>query len=86
MSFYVDALCPRKFLTDAYSMQVNVVSPSILALLLLPLMVRTSREQRTIPRMVITSSSMHYYVSTYENDLFLQPELLTAISDMPEYE
>ncbi|KAL1694372.1 hypothetical protein GGG16DRAFT_47464 [Schizophyllum commune] len=68
------------------TMQVNVVSPSILALLLLPLMVRTSREQHTIPRMVITSSSMHYYVSTYENDLFLQPELLTAISDMPEYD
>ncbi|KAI5828740.1 NAD(P)-binding protein [Schizophyllum commune Tattone D] len=67
-------------------MQVNVISPSILALLLLPLMVRTSRERHTIPRTVIVTSSMHYYVPPYGDDIFLQPELLKAISDLPEYD
>ncbi|KAL1730027.1 hypothetical protein EV714DRAFT_211911 [Schizophyllum commune] len=67
-------------------MQVNVISPSILALLLLPLMVRTSRERHTIPRTVTVTSSMHYYVPPYGDDIFLQPELLKAISDLPEYD
>ena len=86
MFHQADAACLSKSLTDAYSMQVNVISPSVLALLLLPLMVRTSREQHTIPRTVITSSSMHCYVPPYGDDMFLQPELLKAISDVPEYE
>ena len=73
-------------LLTSYRMQVNVISPSILALLLLPLMVRTSRERHTIPRTVTVTSSMHYYVPPYGDEIFLQPELLKAISDLAEYE
>ena len=60
-------------LLTSYRMQVNVISPSILALLLLPLMVRTSRERHTIPRTVTVTSSMHYYVPPYGDEIFLQP-------------
>ncbi|KAL1742110.1 hypothetical protein HDZ31DRAFT_43983 [Schizophyllum fasciatum] len=68
------------------SIQVNVVAPSILALLLLPLMVRTSRERHTLPRLVIVSSAGHYLVPPWSKDVFDQPEILKALSDQEEFE
>ncbi|KAF9485551.1 NAD(P)-binding protein [Pholiota conissans] len=45
------------------SLQVNDISPSLLALRLLPLMVETAKTHRTTPRIVVVSSETHYWTS-----------------------
>ena len=61
--------------------QVNVVASSLLALLLLPLMLRTSREKHTIPRTVVVSSAVHFWAGWWGEDITGQPGLLKALSD-----
>ncbi|CAK5283328.1 unnamed protein product [Mycena citricolor] len=43
------------------SMQVNDLSTPLLALRLLPLMVKTAQEHQTTPRLVIVASEVHYW-------------------------
>ena len=69
-----------------FSLQVNVVSSSILAILLLPIMLRTSRERHTIPRTVVVASSVHFWAPPWNNEIFSQPEILKALSDQEEFE
>ena len=59
-------------------MQVNNLSPSLLALLLLPQMIRTSKEYETTPRIVVVSSEMHFWVSV-EKDLLESPNIVEII-------
>lgn len=66
--------------------QVNVVSSSILAILLLPIMLRTSRERHTIPRTVVVASSVHFWAPPWNNEIFNQPGILKALSDQEEFE
>jgi NAD(P)-dependent dehydrogenase (short-subunit alcohol dehydrogenase family) len=40
-------------------LQVNVLSPHLLAILLLPIMVRTAETYKTRPRLVVVSSGAH---------------------------
>uniref|UniRef100_D8Q4Z8 Uncharacterized protein n=1 Tax=Schizophyllum commune (strain H4-8 / FGSC 9210) TaxID=578458 RepID=D8Q4Z8_SCHCM len=68
------------------TIQVNVVSSSILAILLLPIMVRTSRERHTIPRTVVVASSVHFWAPPWANEIFNQPEILKALSAQEEFE
>ncbi|PFH49405.1 hypothetical protein AMATHDRAFT_147710 [Amanita thiersii Skay4041] len=44
-------------------LQVNCLSPSLLALRLLPRMIQTASEHSTAPRLVLVSSLVHYWVS-----------------------
>ncbi|KAL1688646.1 hypothetical protein GGG16DRAFT_115763 [Schizophyllum commune] len=68
------------------TIQVNVVSSSILAILLLPIMLRTSRERHTIPRTVVVASSVHFWAPPWNNEIFNQPEILKALSDQEEFD
>ncbi|KAJ7286170.1 hypothetical protein C8J57DRAFT_1461364 [Mycena rebaudengoi] len=45
------------------SLQVNSLSTSLVALLLLPVMIETARKHSTIPRVVVVSSETHYWAS-----------------------
>ncbi|KAF8813012.1 retinol dehydrogenase 12 [Phlegmacium glaucopus] len=56
---------PRQQLTtDGYEpvFQVNNLCTSLLALRLLPIMLRTANKHHTIPRLVVVSSEVHYWV------------------------
>ncbi|KAL1683389.1 hypothetical protein EV122DRAFT_201666 [Schizophyllum commune] len=68
------------------TIQVNVVSSSILAILLLPIMLRTSRERHTIPRTVVVASSVHFWAPPWNNEICNQPGILKALSDQEEFE
>ncbi|KAJ6480632.1 hypothetical protein DFH09DRAFT_1341413 [Mycena vulgaris] len=43
--------------------QVNSLSTPLVGLLLLPHMMRTAREHSTVPRIVVVSSDLHYFIS-----------------------
>ncbi|KAJ6595764.1 hypothetical protein DFH09DRAFT_1259000 [Mycena vulgaris] len=60
------------------SLQVNCLSTPLLALLLLPLMIKTSKEHSTLPRIVVVSSEVHYWISI-EKDLVENPGMLKAM-------
>ncbi|KAJ7483219.1 hypothetical protein FB451DRAFT_1393347 [Mycena latifolia] len=60
------------------SLQVNCLSTSLLALLLLPRMVQTATEHGTLPRIVVVSSGAHYYV-TLDKALREDPEMLKTV-------
>ncbi|CAK5283324.1 unnamed protein product [Mycena citricolor] len=47
--------------TSSHSMQVNDLSTPLLALRLLPLMIKTAREHQITPRLVIVASDVHYW-------------------------
>ncbi|KAK7055879.1 WW domain-containing oxidoreductase [Favolaschia claudopus] len=61
------------------SLQVNNLSTPLLALLLLPAMVKTAQEHSTVPRIVVVSSDMHYTVSL-SKPLLKDPHLLKTLS------
>ena len=48
-------------MTDHHSLQVNNLSTSLLALLLLPRMIATAKTHNTTPRLVIVASEVHYW-------------------------
>ncbi|KAL1728161.1 hypothetical protein EV714DRAFT_215752 [Schizophyllum commune] len=68
------------------TIQVNVVSSSILAILLLPIMLRTSRERHTIPRTVVVASSVHFWAPPWNDEIFNQPGILKALSNQEEFD
>lgn len=45
-----------------YSVQVNYLALSLLALRLMPRMLDTARKYSTVPRLVVVSSEMHYWI------------------------
>jgi hypothetical protein len=53
-------------LTTNGSLQVNNLSPELLALLLLPKMIQTAEKFNTIPRLVVVTSSVHFRAETTE--------------------
>jgi retinol dehydrogenase-12 len=65
---------PTPRLTDD-RLQVNDLSTSLLALLLLPIMIKTAKEHATLPRLVVVSSGVHYWI-TIEKDLCESPTML----------
>lgn len=62
-----------------HSLQVNNLSTSLLSLLLLPTMVRTARDYEVIPRLVIVSSEVHYWIKLPEN-ILNEPKLFETLS------
>ncbi|KAJ7483216.1 hypothetical protein FB451DRAFT_1084385 [Mycena latifolia] len=60
------------------SLQVNDLSISLLALLLLPLMIKTATDYATLPRIVVVSSGAHYWV-TLEKALCENPTMLKTL-------
>ena len=47
--------------------QVNNLCTSLLALRLLPIMLRTAEKHHTTPRMVVVSSEVHYFAKLDKN-------------------
>ncbi|KAJ7900599.1 hypothetical protein B0H14DRAFT_2429170, partial [Mycena olivaceomarginata] len=60
------------------SLQVNHLSTSLLALLLLPAMIKTAQQHSTSPRLVVVSSDMHYWVKMDKN-LSENPDVLKTL-------
>ena len=52
--------------------QVNNLCTSLLALRLLPIILRTSEKHHTSPRIVVVSSGVHYWAKL-DNDVFESP-------------
>ncbi|KAJ7483266.1 hypothetical protein FB451DRAFT_960393, partial [Mycena latifolia] len=62
------------------SLQVNNLSPSLLALLLLPRMLHTARAHATLPRIVVVSSSVHHWITLDKPlDLREDPAMLKTL-------
>ncbi|KAJ7272442.1 short-chain dehydrogenase [Mycena rebaudengoi] len=59
-------------------LQVNCLSLSLLALLLLPRMLQTARDHSTLPRIVLVSSGLHYW-ATIDTHLLKSPNLLEML-------
>ncbi|KAF9552313.1 short-chain dehydrogenase [Agrocybe pediades] len=62
----------QEFTKDGWetSVQVNNMSTSLLALLLLPRMLDTAKKHNTIPRIVVVSSETHYWTQLAEKVVF----------------
>ncbi|KAF8206573.1 hypothetical protein K438DRAFT_1904702 [Mycena galopus ATCC 62051] len=60
------------------SLQVNHLSTSLLAFLLLPVMVKTAQQHSTTPRLVVVSSGTHYWVEI-NKDMSENPDILKTI-------
>ncbi|KAK7031655.1 WW domain-containing oxidoreductase [Favolaschia claudopus] len=60
------------------SFQVNNLATSLLALLLLPTMIKTAEKYSTIPRLVVVASGVHYWV-TLNKTLCEDPDILKTI-------
>ena len=58
--------------------QVNNLSLSLLSLLLLPRMIKTSREYSTTPRLVVVSSEVHFMASL-DRHVLESPRVLETI-------
>ncbi|KAJ7460031.1 hypothetical protein B0H11DRAFT_2316157 [Mycena galericulata] len=65
---------------DGYetALQVNCISMPLLALRLLPQMVRTAREHSTAPRIVVVASEVHY-MATLEKKVLNSPNILATL-------
>ncbi|KAJ6580899.1 short-chain dehydrogenase [Mycena capillaripes] len=60
------------------SLQVNDLSTSLLALLLLPTMIKTAQQHSTTPRLVVVSSGVHYWVEM-EKGILENPDMLKTL-------
>ncbi|KAF7345418.1 WW domain-containing oxidoreductase [Mycena venus] len=60
------------------SLQVNHLSTSLLALLLLPAMIKTAEQHSTAPRLVVVSSDLHYVVKLNKN-ISADPDILKTL-------
>jgi len=60
------------------SLQVNHLSTSLVALLLLPAMIKTAQQHSTIPRIVVVSSGAFHWV-TIGKDMYEDPDVLKTI-------
>ncbi|KAJ7139182.1 short-chain dehydrogenase [Mycena epipterygia] len=63
------------------ALQVNFLSTSLLALLLLPSMVKTAQAHSTYPRIVVVSSGAHHWVDV-EKSLAEDPAMLQTLSSV----
>ncbi|KAJ7483178.1 hypothetical protein FB451DRAFT_1338105 [Mycena latifolia] len=61
------------------SLQVNDISTPLLALRLLPVMVRTAKQHDTLPRIVVVSSEVHHW-TTLTKSLCESTEILKTVS------
>ncbi|KAF5322502.1 hypothetical protein D9619_002190 [Psilocybe cf. subviscida] len=82
----VTPLEPMRTTTDGWeeTLQINNLSTSLLALLLLPRMIQTAKEHHTTPRMVIVSSEMHY-MTQFEKELMESPNPLQTFGKSASY-
>ncbi|KAJ3570465.1 hypothetical protein NP233_g4385 [Leucocoprinus birnbaumii] len=62
------------------SLQVNALSMSLLALLLLPCLSKTATRFNVKPRIVVVSSSVHYF-SKLEDEIFEAPNAFSLLSN-----
>jgi NAD(P)-dependent dehydrogenase (short-subunit alcohol dehydrogenase family) len=53
--------CTRADIDISHRFQVSCLSTPLMALLLLPTMLKTAREHSTVPRLVVVSSEVHYW-------------------------
>ncbi|KAJ7173561.1 hypothetical protein C8R46DRAFT_1083145 [Mycena filopes] len=60
------------------SLQVNCLSGPLLALRLLPAMIKTAQEHSTVPRIVVVSSEVHYY-KDIEKKVCENPDILKTL-------
>ncbi|KAJ7860404.1 hypothetical protein B0H14DRAFT_575715 [Mycena olivaceomarginata] len=60
------------------ALQVNHLSTSLLAFLLLPAMIKTAQQHSTTPRLVVVSSDTHYWVKM-DKTLSEDPDLLKTL-------
>ncbi|KAJ7838051.1 hypothetical protein B0H13DRAFT_2677621 [Mycena leptocephala] len=60
------------------SLQVNCLSTPLLALLLLPAMIKTAEQHSTVPRLVVVSSGMHYWAKI-DKRVTENPDILKTI-------
>ncbi|KAE9408557.1 NAD(P)-binding protein [Gymnopus androsaceus JB14] len=70
---------------DGYAtlFQTNDISPSLHTLLLLPYMIKTAEEHNTKPRIVVVSSSVHYWAMDSKALKFAnQPNMIDAMSSI----
>ena len=61
--------------------QVNNLCTSLLALRLLPIMLRTAEKHHTIPRIVVVSSEVHYWTNL-DKDVFDSPDGLVKFGKL----
>jgi retinol dehydrogenase 12 len=61
--------------------QVNNLSTSLLALRLLPMMLRTAEKHHTNPRIVVVSSDVHYWVKL-DKDVVDSPDGLVKFGKL----
>lgn len=74
---YIYLFCPN-LMDTGISLQVNCLSAPLLALLLLPVMLRTAEQYSTLPRLVVVSSSVHYW-STIDKSVRENPGVLRTL-------
>jgi hypothetical protein len=67
-----------ELLIRGHRIQVNNLSSSLLALLLLPCMIHTAKEYSTTPRLVIVASDAHF-MATVEQYLLEHPKIMETI-------
>ncbi|KAJ7731222.1 hypothetical protein B0H16DRAFT_1329416 [Mycena metata] len=60
------------------SLQVNDLSTSLVALRLLPAMIKTAHEHSTVPRLVVVSSETHHWVEI-EKGVYENPQILKTL-------
>ncbi|KAJ6580891.1 hypothetical protein B0H19DRAFT_1251172 [Mycena capillaripes] len=60
------------------SLQVNCLSTPLVALLLLPAMLKTAKEHSTVPRLVVVSSDVHYWVDI-EKRVYENPDIIKTL-------
>lgn len=67
------------------TLQVNVLASSMLALLLLPTMLETARRYHVMPRVVVVSSSVHYWLDPWDKKTLESPNVLKALSETKDF-
>ena len=64
----------------SHSLQINHIATSLLALLLLPALIRTGKENSTNSRLVVVSSDTHMWTKLDE-ELLDSPNIIKKLSD-----
>ena len=72
-------MTPNPFFITRF--QVNNLCTSLLALRLLPIMLRTAEKHHTIPRLVVVSSEVHYWANL-DKDIFDSPNGLVKFGKL----
>jgi NAD(P)-dependent dehydrogenase (short-subunit alcohol dehydrogenase family) len=65
------------------SLQVNDISTPLVALRLLPAMIRTAEKYSTLPRLVVVASEVHFFIEI-EKEVYRNPDIL-KIPSSAEY-